>query len=98
MAQTTKYHIYYPDVDQAGYEEKADMPAYMKDMADSVEAALDGLDLSDTYQTLANLVTEITSSSTDDKYASAKAVYTFVNGIVGNLESILETLDIGSGV
>ena len=97
MAETTKYHIYYPDVDQAGYEEIADVPAQMKLQADSVEAALDNLDLSD-YQTLENLVTEITSLSTDDKYPSAKAVYTFVNGIVGNLESILEALDIGSGV
>lgn len=94
MAETTKYHIYYPDVDQAGYEEVADVPAQMKLQADSVEEALDDLDLSDTYQTLANLVTSISSESTDSQYVSAKCVY----DLIGNLETILNTLDIGSGV
>lgn len=41
-----------------------------------------------------NKVTSISSSSTDTQYPSAKCVY----DIVGNIESILETLDIGSGV
>lgn len=41
-----------------------------------------------------NKVTSISSSSTDTQYPSAKCVY----DIVGDIESILETLDVGSGV
>lgn len=41
-----------------------------------------------------NKVTSISSSSTDTEYPSAKCVY----DIVGNIESILEALDIGGGV
>lgn len=54
---------------------------------------LEDIDLSD-YQTIANLVTTISSSSTDTQYPSAKCVY----DIVGDLETILETLDTGTGV
>lgn len=46
------------------------------------------------YELLSNKVISISSSSTDDQYPSAKCVY----DIVGDIESILETLDIGSGV
>ena len=46
------------------------------------------------YQTTANLITSISSSSTDTQYPSAKCVY----DLVGNLETILTTLDIGAGV
>lgn len=45
-------------------------------------------------EVLANKVTTISSSSTDTQYPSAKCVY----DIVGDLETILETLDTGSGV
>lgn len=41
-----------------------------------------------------NKVTSISSSSTDTQYPSAKCVY----DIVGDIETILTTLDIGSGV
>ena len=41
-----------------------------------------------------NKVTTISSSSTDTQYPSAKCMY----DLIGNLETILETLDIGSGV
>lgn len=41
-----------------------------------------------------NKVTSLSSSSTDTQYPSAKCVY----DIVGDIESILETLDIGGGV
>ena len=54
---------------------------------------LANIDLSD-YQTIANLVTSISSSSTDTQYPSAKLLY----DTIGDLESILETLDTGSGV
>lgn len=45
-------------------------------------------------ETANNKVTSISSSSTDTQYPSAKCVY----DIVGNLETILTTLDIGNGV
>ena len=41
-----------------------------------------------------NKVTTISGSSTDTQYPSAKCVY----DLVGNIESILEELDIGNGV
>ena len=44
-------------------------------------------------ETSNNKVTSISSASTDTQYPSAKCVY----DIVGNIETILETLDIGSG-
>lgn len=55
--------------------------------------ALEDIDTS-TYQTIDNLVTSISSASTDTQYPSAKCVY----DLIGNLETILETLDTGSGV
>lgn len=45
-------------------------------------------------ETANNKVTSISSSSTDIQYPSAKCVY----DLVGNLETILETLDTGGGV
>lgn len=47
MAETTKYGIYYPDDDQAGYEEMADIPAKMRPMAESIESALSDIDLTE---------------------------------------------------
>lgn len=44
-------------------------------------------------EVLANKVTTISSSSTDTQYPSAKCVY----DIVGDLETILETLDTRNG-
>ena len=41
-----------------------------------------------------NKVTSLSSSSTDTQYPSAKCVY----DLVGDVESLLETLDVGSGV
>lgn len=46
------------------------------------------------YEVSSNKVTSISSSSTDTQYPSAKCMY----DIIGNLETILTTLDIGSGV
>lgn len=45
-------------------------------------------------ENISNKVTSINSSSTDTQYPSAKCVY----DLVGNLEAILEALDIGVGV
>ena len=50
--------------------------------------------LQSTYQTKSNLVTSVSSSSTDSQYPSAKLFY----DTVGNLETILNTLDVGGGV
>lgn len=47
-----------------------------------------------TKEDKSNKVTSISSSSTDTQYPSAKCVY----DIVGDIESILEELDIGGGV
>ena len=41
-----------------------------------------------------NKVTTLSGSSTDTQYPSAKCVY----DLIGDIESILETLDIGEGV
>ena len=46
------------------------------------------------YELSSNKVTSISSSSTDTQDPSAKCVY----DLVGNLETILTTLDVGSGV
>lgn len=46
------------------------------------------------YELSSNKVTSLSSSSTDTQYPSAKCVY----DLVGNLETILTTLDIGTGV
>ena len=48
----------------------------------------------ETKENVTNKVTSISSSSTDTQYPSAKCVY----DIVGDLETILTTLDIGGGV
>jgi len=45
-------------------------------------------------ESTSNKVTSISSSSTDTQYPSAKCVY----DIVGDVETLLETLDIGEGV
>lgn len=50
--------------------------------------------LQSTYQTKSNLVTSVSSSSTDSQYPSAKLFY----DTVGDLETILNTLDVGNGV
>ena len=51
-------------------------------------------DIASTYQTKSNLVTSLSSSSTDTQYPSAKCVY----DLVGDIESALQILDTGSGV
>ena len=46
------------------------------------------------FQLISNLVTSVSSSSTDSQYPSAKLFY----DTIGNLETILNTLDVGNGV
>lgn len=45
------------------------------------------------YESSSNKVVSISSASTDTQYPSAKCVY----DIIGNLETILTTLDVGGG-
>lgn len=51
-------------------------------------------DIASTYQTKSNLVTSLSSSSTDTQYPSAKCVY----DLVGDIETILYNINRGSGV
>lgn len=51
-------------------------------------------DIANTYQTKSNLVTSLSSSSTDTQYPSAKCVY----DLIGDISTILQELDTGSGV
>ena len=39
-----------------------------------------------------NKVTSITESSSDSQYPSAKAVYTYVNTVLGDIETILASI------
>ena len=61
---------------------------------DNLDNYTNNTTLQSTYQTKSNLVTSVSSSSTDTQYPSAKCVY----DLIGDLESALETLDEGSGV
>lgn len=54
----------------------------------------DNTNLANTYQTKSNLVTSLSSSSTDTQYPSAKCVY----DIIGDIETALQTLNTGGGV
>lgn len=57
------------------------------------KATLDNVITGKALETANNKVTSISSSSTDTQYPSAKCVY----DLIGNLETILTTLDIGGG-
>ena len=46
------------------------------------------------YELSSNKVTSISSSSTDTQYPSAKCVY----DLIGDVETLLTTLDVGNGV
>lgn len=52
-----------------------------------------GADISD-FEDKSNKVISLSASSTDEQYPSAKCVY----DLVGNIETLLTTLDTGSGV
>lgn len=49
------------------------------------------------WEVTSHKVTTINSNSKDSEYPSAKAVYTLVNNEVGNIETILNTLNSGGG-
>lgn len=93
MANTTNYNLPYP----TDYTAVADVPAAIQSLAEAADTALgDKADTSDltSYQLISNLVTSIDSNSTDTEYPSAKCVY----GLIGNIETALQTLNTGGGV
>lgn len=89
MGQTTNYHLPYP----SDYTENADVPEAIKDLAEATDEALGGI-TPQNMEVTTNKVTSLSNSSTDTQYPSAKCVY----DLVGDIESILEELDIGGGV
>ncbi len=75
------------------------------DLSNSVQTSLEKADTAlQSHQDISgkedktNKVISISSSSTDNQYASAKCVYDYIEAKTGNIETILEELDIGSGV
>lgn len=84
---TPIYNLPYP----TNYTGIADVPMWLKDLADATEDALgnkaDTSDLED-KQDKSNLVTSINSSSTDTQYPSAKCVYQLIGDISSLLDSI----------
>ena len=90
---TPIYNLPYP----TDYTGIADVPMWLKDLADATEDALGNkADTSDlgNKQDKSNLVTSLSSSSTDTQYPSAKCVYY----LIGDIESALQTLNTGGGV
>lgn len=92
MAVTTNWNIYYP----TDYTADADIPKDMKDMADSIEAAMDNI-LGSSLKS-SDIETTITSSSTNSKVAGAKAVYDYVQGIVGGINAVLDEINRNSNL
>ena len=87
MAVTTNWNIYYP----TDYTADADIPKDMKDMADSIEAAMDTLIGS--ALTSGDIATSISNTSTNTKTAGAKAVYDYVTSVVGGINAVLDDIN-----
>lgn len=78
MANTSK-GIYYPSTPSA----TADLLTDLKDMAESIDTVLDDIDL-EGYEKTSDKVTTISSTSTNEQYPSAKAVYDYIQSLDGN--------------
>ena len=85
--------------------EKPDSGIPKSDLSSAVQTSLEKADSAlQAHQDISgkedktNKVASISSSSTDDEYPSAKSVHTYVEAKIGNIETILEELDIGGGV
>ena len=88
---TPIYNLPYP----TDYTGIADVPEWLKDLAEATEDALDNTNtLLNAKENTSNKVTSLSSSSTDSQYPSAKCVY----DIIGDIESALQTLNTGGGV
>lgn len=86
---TPIYNLPYP----TDYTGIADVPEWLKDLAEATENAL-GEVTPQNMEVTTNKVTSLSSSSTDTQYPSAKCVY----DIVGNIETLLYNINRGSGV
>lgn len=86
---TPIYNLPYP----TDYTGIADVPEWLKDLADATEDAL-GEVTPQNMEVTTNKVTSLSSSSTDTQYPSAKCVY----DLIGDIESALQTLNTGGGV
>lgn len=94
---TPIYNLPYP----TDYTGIADVPMWLKDLADATEDALDNIDLSDYYtkpetntllnakENTSNKVTSLSSSSTDTEYPSAKCVY----GLIGDINNAIDLIN-----
>lgn len=82
MAVTPK-GIYYPTYQEKG-NDSAEVLTDMQSMAESVDTALDNV----------NIEVDNSLSPTSENPVQNKVIY----ATIGNLETILETLDIGTGV
>lgn len=85
---TPIYNLPYP----TDYTGIADVPMWLKDLADATEDALGNkADTSDltSYQLISNLVTSLSSSSTDTEYPSAKCVY----DLIGDINTMLDQMN-----
>lgn len=83
---TNKTNKFVTSAEKTTWNNKSDFSGSYNDLTNKPDLTV--------YEENSNKVTSVTSSSTDTEYPSAKCVY----DIVGNVESLLETLDVGSGV
>ena len=86
---TPIYNLPYP----TDYTGIADVPEWLKDLAEATEDAL-GEVTPQNMEVITNKVTSLSSSSTDTQYPSAKCVY----DLIGDIETALQTLNTGGGV
>ena len=88
---TPIYNLPYP----TDYTGIADVPEWLKDLAEATEDALDNTNtLLNAKENTSNKVTSLSSSSTDTEYPSAKCVY----DLIGDIETLLYNINRGSGV
>jgi len=62
----------------------------------SLDDYLTKSEASSTYQTKSNLVTSVSTSSTDDQYVSAKCVYTLINSLITRIAELEARLEVDS--
>lgn len=79
-------HKFVTEQDKTNWNNKSDFSGNYADLSGKPDLSV--------YELSSNKVTTLSSSSTDTQYPSAKCVY----DLVGDIENILTTLDVGSGV
>ena len=81
---TPIYNLPYP----TDYTGIADVPMWLKDLADATEDAL-GEVTPQNMEVTTNKVTSLSSSSTDTQYPSAKCVY----DLIGDINTMLDQMN-----